>query len=61
MEFDINTGRALVTLFGLITFVGFVAWVYSKKNSADFDEAAKLPFDEDDEDSSDNREGSRNE
>lgn len=58
MEFDVNTGRALVTLLGLITFVGFVVWVYSKKNSADFDEAAKLPFDED---ASDNREGQRNE
>jgi cytochrome c oxidase cbb3-type subunit 4 len=58
MEFDVNTGRALVTLLGLIVFVGFVLWVYSKKNSADFDEAAKLPFDDD---SSDNREGSRNE
>lgn len=47
MEFDVNTGRALVTLLGLITFVGFVIWVYSKKNSADYDEAAKLPFEQD--------------
>ena len=54
MEFDVNTGRALVTLLGLIVFVGFVIWVYSKKNSADFDEAAKLPFEQD---SCDNREG----
>jgi cytochrome c oxidase cbb3-type subunit IV len=31
----------------LLTFVGIVVWAYSKRNQSAFDEAARLPFDED--------------
>ena len=47
MEFDINTGRSIVTVLGLITFVGLIVWAYSSKNSAAFEEAANLPFEQD--------------
>jgi cytochrome c oxidase cbb3-type subunit 4 len=31
----------------LLTFVGIVVWAWSKRNKANFDEAARLPFNED--------------
>jgi len=47
MEFDVNTGRAVVTVLSLITFIAIMVWAFSKKNTDDFDQAAKLPFDQD--------------
>ena len=47
MEFDINTGRAVMTVLSLVAFIGIMVWAYSSRNSADFDEAAQLPFDQD--------------
>lgn len=47
MEFDINTGRTLATVLGFVAFIGIVVWAFAKKNSSGFDEAAKLPFDQD--------------
>ena len=47
MEFDINTGRSLVTVLSFVTFIGIMVWAYSRKNSADFEEAANLPFEQD--------------
>jgi len=44
---EINDLRSIVTVVSLITFVGIVVWAWSKRNKADFDEAARLPFDED--------------
>ena len=44
---DINTLRSLVTVAGLITFVGIVVWAWSRRNVDDFNEAANLPFDHD--------------
>jgi cytochrome c oxidase cbb3-type subunit IV len=43
---DINTLRILVTVASFIVFVGIVIWVWRNRNTADFKEAAKLPFDE---------------
>jgi len=43
---DIGTVRGLVTLFAMLAFVGLVAWAYSKRRKADFDEMANLPFNE---------------
>ncbi|WP_370690366.1 cbb3-type cytochrome oxidase subunit 3 [Hydrogenophaga sp.] len=42
-----NDLRSIVTVVSLITFVGIVVWAWSKRNKADFDEAARLPFNED--------------
>lgn len=41
---DINDMRSVVTLVSLLTFVGIVAWAWSKRNKSSFDEAAQLPF-----------------
>jgi cytochrome c oxidase cbb3-type subunit 4 len=44
---DINDVRSIITVVSLLTFVGIVMWAWSKRNQADFDEAAQLPFKED--------------
>lgn len=41
---DINDVRSVVTLLSFVLFVGIVAWAWSKRNRASFDEAAQLPF-----------------
>ena len=45
---DINDLRSLVTVAGLLCFLGIVAWAYSKGSKKGFDEAANLPFAEHD-------------
>jgi cytochrome c oxidase cbb3-type subunit 4 len=44
---DINDLRSAMTVVSLLTFVGIVAWAWSRRNRADFDEAARLPFKDD--------------
>jgi cytochrome c oxidase cbb3-type subunit IV len=44
---DINTLRSIVTVVALITFCGIVAWAWSRRNAAGFEEAAQLPFKQD--------------
>ena len=41
---DINDLRSIVTVVSLITFLGIVVWAWSRRNQAGFDEAARLPF-----------------
>jgi cytochrome c oxidase cbb3-type subunit 4 len=43
---DINDLRVVMTVLAFIVFIGIVVWAYSRKR--DFDEAARLPFREDD-------------
>lgn len=45
---DINDLRSIITLVSFITFLGIVGWAYSRKNRERFDEAARLPFTEED-------------
>jgi cytochrome c oxidase cbb3-type subunit 4 len=45
---DINTLRGLSTLFIMLAFIGLVFWAYSGKRKKSFDEAANLPFADDD-------------
>ena len=47
MEFDLNLLRSAVTVLSLITFVGIVAWACSRRNAERFDEAARLPLQDD--------------
>jgi len=47
MELDINTLRSLATVVSFITFIGIIVWAYSRRNAADFEEAARLPFEQD--------------
>jgi cytochrome c oxidase cbb3-type subunit 4 len=45
---DINSLRALVTVLTFVIFLGIIGWAMSRKNQANFDEAAQLPFRQDD-------------
>ena len=49
---DINDIRILVTAIGFICFIAIVIWAYSRKSQKGFDEAANLPFTEDEDDAS---------
>jgi cytochrome c oxidase cbb3-type subunit 4 len=44
---DVNDARSLLILLGLVLFLGIWAWAWSKRRRADFDEAARLPFADD--------------
>jgi cytochrome c oxidase cbb3-type subunit 4 len=45
---DINTLRGLSTILVMIVFVGICLWAYSSSKKDDFDDAANLPFDDED-------------
>lgn len=45
---DINDFRSLQTVLAFIAFVGIVIWAYSKRRKKSFDDAANLPFADDD-------------
>ncbi|MEK7435541.1 MAG: cbb3-type cytochrome c oxidase subunit 3 [Pseudomonadota bacterium] len=44
---DINTLRSIVTVLAFAAFIGIVLWAYSDRSKAGFDQAARLPFEED--------------
>ena len=44
---DINTWRGIFTALALIAFVGVWIWAWGKKRKRGFDEAANLPFADD--------------
>lgn len=54
---DINDARSVITVLAFATFIGIVFWAYGRGRKAAFDEAAALPFTEDDRPASNN--GSR--
>lgn len=39
--------RIFATLASFAVFVGIVAWAWSRKRAQDFDQAARLPFEQD--------------
>ena len=45
---DINDLRGISTAVLLVAFIGLIAWAYSSKRKKSFDEAANLPFADDD-------------
>ena len=45
---DINDLRSLTTVLGLLCFLGIVAWAYGRCSKKGFEEAANLPFLEND-------------
>lgn len=45
---DINDLRTIVTVLGFACFIGICLWAYSGRAKAGFDEAAQLPFGDDD-------------
>jgi cytochrome c oxidase cbb3-type subunit 4 len=45
---DVSIVQSVWTLVVLVMFVGIVIWAWSGKRKQEFDEAANIPFDEDD-------------
>jgi len=43
---DINLLRIIVTVISFALFVGILAWAWRHKDTADFRDAANLPFEE---------------
>lgn len=58
---DINDLRGLSTLALLIAFLGVCVWAYSKKRKSSFDEAANLPFADEEQDQETVNKGQENE
>ncbi|MDW5442771.1 cbb3-type cytochrome oxidase subunit 3 [Polaromonas sp. SM01] len=44
---DITTLRIAATLASFITFIGILVWAFSRRHAQGFDEAARLPFEQD--------------
>ena len=44
---DINLLRSLITVLSLVAFLGIVLWAYGPGRRERFDEAARLPFADD--------------
>ena len=44
---NITTLRIAATLVSFATFIGILAWACSRRNAQAFEEAARLPFEED--------------
>ena len=44
---DVNTLRAVITAISFGMFIGIVIWAYSAKSERRFEEAARLPFADD--------------
>ena len=45
---DINLLRSIVTVLSFVLFIGIVVWAWSARNRERFDEAAHLPFEQQD-------------
>jgi cytochrome c oxidase cbb3-type subunit 4 len=46
---DINILDSVFTVLAFAAFIAIVLWAYSDHSKAAFDQAARLPFDEEDE------------
>ena len=44
---DINLLRRIVTVVAFVVFIGIVVWAWSGRNRSRFEEAARLPFEQD--------------
>ena len=44
---DLTFLREASTVICFLLFLGIVAWAYSRRNRARFEEAARLPFEQD--------------
>lgn len=45
---DLNDARSVLTVLSLVCFIGIGLWAFSGRARKGFDEAALLPFSEDD-------------
>lgn len=55
---DTGTVRGIIVIVLIIAFATLTLWAYSKRRKPDFDEAANLPFADEDEDNLPNRDTS---
>jgi len=46
---DINDLRSLVTVASFVAFLAIVAWAWSGRRQADFEAAARVPLEDDEE------------
>ena len=44
---DITTLRIVATLLSFAAFVGILAWAFSRRRAKAFEDAARLPFEQD--------------
>ena len=44
---DINTLRIIATVLSFVAFVGIWGWAWSRKNRGRFEEAGRIPFEQD--------------
>lgn len=44
---DITNLRIAATLACFVTFIGILVWAFARRNTQGFDEAARLPFEQD--------------
>jgi cytochrome c oxidase cbb3-type subunit 4 len=44
---DVTILRIAATLASFAAFIGIAVWAYAKRNGQRFDEAARLPFEQD--------------
>ena len=47
MNIDMNIVREVITVVSFIALMGIVAWVAAKRNAPKFEEAGRIPFEED--------------
>lgn len=52
---DLTDLRSLSTVFVFLAIIGIFLWAYSSKKKPDFDEAAQLPFADDEPDSAEHQ------
>ncbi|HMV21057.1 MAG TPA: cbb3-type cytochrome c oxidase subunit 3 [Rhodocyclaceae bacterium] len=44
---DINDLRSIMTVLMFVLFIGIVGWAFSKRRTEAYEEAARLPLDDD--------------
>ena len=44
---DITTLRIIATLLSFVTFIGILAWAWSRRRAPAFEAASRLPFEQD--------------
>jgi cytochrome c oxidase cbb3-type subunit 4 len=47
---DVNTLRITVTVVSLLLFLGIALWTWQRSRKAEFEEAARLPFADEEDD-----------
>lgn len=44
---DVNTLREIATVLSLLAFLGIAGWAYARRNRDGFEEAGRIPFEQD--------------